>query len=38
MKKEYLAPEIVVAYVENDIITYSETEEWKGPAIEAGLE
>ncbi len=35
MKKEYLSPEIKLTYVENDIITYSETEEWKGPAIEA---
>lgn len=38
MKKEYLSPEIKIAYVSCDIITYSETEEWEGPVIQAGIE
>ena len=35
MKKNYSAPEINFLYVDADIITYSETEEWDGPIIEA---
>ena len=34
MKKKYFAPEIKITYVDADIITYSETEEWNGPMIE----
>jgi hypothetical protein len=37
MKKEYFAPEIDVMLIEADIITYSETEEWEGPVIKAGM-
>ena len=37
MKKEYFAPEIKITYVSLDIITYSETVEWEGPIIGAGL-
>ena len=36
MKKEYLSPEIKLTLVSRDIITYSETEEWEGPVINAG--
>ena len=36
MKKEYVSPSIILTYVSCDIITYSETEEWNGPIIEAG--
>ncbi len=35
MKRKYLTHEIKINKVELDIITFSETEEWKGPAIEA---
>lgn len=35
MKKNYYAPEIKITYVDADIITYSETEEWEGPIIKA---
>ncbi len=35
MKNKYFAPEIKITYVDADIITYSETEEWDGPIIEA---
>ncbi len=36
MKKEkYSIPEIEISKVCEDIITYSETEEWFGPEIEA---
>lgn len=38
MKKElYKSPELELVFVERDIITYSETEEWEGPIIQAGL-
>ena len=37
MKKEYFAPEIEVMLVNVDIITYSETEEWEGPVVQAGM-
>ena len=33
MKKEYIAPEIMVQNVNCDIITFSETEAWWGPEI-----
>ena len=36
MKKEYFAPELKVMLIETDIITYSETDEWEGPVIQAG--
>ena len=36
MKKKYFSPEILTLRVDCDIITYSETEEWNGPVIEAG--
>lgn len=36
MKKNYYAPEVKITYVDADIITYSETEEWDGPMISAG--
>ncbi len=36
-KKTYSAPDVAVLYVSIDVITYSETEEWEGPAINAGL-
>jgi hypothetical protein len=36
MKKEYFAPEIKVMLIQTDIITYSETDEWEGPVIQAG--
>ena len=36
MKKEYFAPEIKVMLIQTDIITYSETDEWAGPVIQAG--
>ena len=32
-KKNYVTPEIFTVLVRGDIITYSETEEWKGPTI-----
>lgn len=35
-KKFYLSPEIDLVLVARDIITYSETEEWEGPVIQAG--
>ena len=35
MKKNYYAPEVKITYVSADIITYSETEEWEGPIIQA---
>ena len=35
MKKKYFSPEILTLRVDCDIITYSETEEWDGPIIEA---
>ncbi len=35
MKKEYFAPEIKVMLIQTDIITYSETEEWDGPILQA---
>ena len=35
-KKTYLSPEIDAVLVDRDIITYSETEEWDGPIIQAG--
>lgn len=38
MKKEYLSPKIILTEVSRDIITYSETLEWEGPIIKAGLE
>ena len=38
MKKNYYAPEVKITYVSADIITYSETEEWDGPIIGAGLD
>ena len=37
MKKEYFAPEVKITYVALDIITYSETQEWEGPIISAGM-
>ena len=37
MKKEYIAPEVKITYVSLDIITYSETLEWEGPVIQAGM-
>lgn len=37
MKKEYLSPKIILTEVSRDIITYSETVEWEGPIIQAGL-
>ena len=36
MKKEYLSPKIDLILISRDIITYSETEEWEGPVIQAG--
>ena len=36
MKKEYLSPTIDITIISRDIITYSETEEWDGPVINAG--
>ena len=36
MKKEYLSPQINLIVVTCDIITYSETDEWEGPVIQAG--
>ena len=36
MKKEYFAPEVKMMLVDVDIITYSETDEWEGPVIQAG--
>ena len=36
MNKKYFPPEILTLYVDRDIITYSETEEWEGPIIGAG--
>ena len=38
MKKNYYTPEVKITYVSADIITYSETEEWDGPIIGAGLD
>ncbi len=38
MKKNYNTPEIVLKEIFEDIITYSETEEWVGPEINAGFE
>ena len=35
MKEKYFSPKILTLYVDCDIITYSETEEWEGPIIEA---
>ena len=35
MKKNYFAPEVKITYVDADIITYSETEEWEGPILSA---
>jgi len=36
VKKEYIAPEIIVTIVENDIITFSEdTISWEGPIVGA---
>ncbi len=35
--KEYTTPKIDVKRINLDIITYSETEEWVGPEIEAGF-
>ena len=33
-KKEYVAPEITVTVVENDIITFSEDKiSWEGPIV-----
>ncbi len=37
-KKNYTSPEIDLVLVTRDIITYSETEEWEGPVIQAGHE
>ncbi len=39
MKKEkYDPPKVNITLIKNvDIITYSETEEWVGPEIEAGF-
>lgn len=34
-KEQYLAPFIDVIRIHSDIITYSETEEWEGPILEA---
>ena len=36
MKKEYFTPEVKMMLVDVDIITYSETDEWEGPVIQAG--
>ena len=41
MKKQnrsniYHSPEVLLMKIEADIITYSETEEWEGPIIQAG--
>ena len=33
MKREYLTPEILVTYVDSDIITLSDTEIWWGDVI-----
>ena len=38
MKMEYSTPEVKITYVSLDIITYSETEKWEGPVIEAGTD
>ena len=38
MKKNYYAPEVKITYVDADIITYSETEEWEGPILKAADE
>ena len=35
MKEKYFAPEVKIMYVDADIITYSETEEWDGPLLGA---
>lgn len=38
-KKEiYFSPEVLIVLCERDVITYSETEEWEGPIIQAGEE
>ncbi len=37
-KKMYLSPDMVVMYVEKDVITYSEEDEWNGPVVDAGNE
>ena len=34
-KKKYISPEVLTILTRCDIITYSETEEWEGPMIEA---
>ena len=39
MKKNfYTSPELELVLVVRDIITYSETEEWEGPVMQAGHE
>lgn len=37
-KDIYFSPEVLIVACERDIITYSETEEWEGPIIQAGEE
>ncbi len=36
-KASYTTPNVDVIPINADIITYSETEEWVGPEIEAGF-
>ena len=37
-KKNYITPEVLAILTSCDIITYSETEEWQGPMIQAAEE
>ena len=37
-EKKYEMPIVEVINTDVDIITYSETEEWEGPVIAAGLD
>ena len=38
INRKYESPDIQLLMTELDIITYSETEEWYGPTITAGLD
>ena len=38
MKKNYCAPEVMITYIEADIITYSETGGVDGPLVPADEE
>ncbi len=36
--ESYITPQIKVMNIDNDILTFSEQEEWTGPMIDVGID